>query len=88
MGNVFYSLMTGIWPFEDMSKSKDAQKKIKKGERPAFEPSLLNSTDPFDQAMIKSIQMCWIHDPEERASARQVQDFIKTELDRLGVEKI
>jgi hypothetical protein len=88
MGNIFYSLMTGTWPFEHEKKSKDARKMIKKGERPAFKPALLNSTDPFDQAMIKSIQMCWIHDPEERASARQVQNFIRTELDRLGVKKI
>jgi cytochrome c556 len=80
--------MTGMWPFEHAKESKKARKAIMKGMRPNISEAILQSTDPFDQAMVKSIEMSWIQDQEKRASARQVQAFIEKELDRLGVSKL
>jgi len=85
-GNVLYSVLTGQSPFE-AEESEDAQELIIAGERPAIPISFQSSTNPFDRAMIKAIEMCWIHEPKKRASARQVQQFITAELERLGVKK-
>mmetsp|Transcript_42420 Transcript_42420/g.47915 ORF Transcript_42420/g.47915 Transcript_42420/m.47915 type:complete len:567 (-) Transcript_42420:88-1788(-) len=85
-GNVLYSVLTGGYPFEK-EKSKKAQKRIQAGERPEIPISIRNSTNPFDQTMLKAIDMCWIQDPKKRASARQIQEFITSELQRLGVKE-
>lgn len=87
MGNVFYVILTGLWPFENVKKEKTAQKMIQEGKRPEISETILNSTDPFDRAMLKAIEMCWIQDPDQRATARQVQKFLQGELEKLGVEK-
>jgi hypothetical protein len=88
MGNIFYAILTGEWPFEHAKESKKARKAIKNGMRPNISEAILKSTDPFDQTMVRSIEMSWIQDQEKRASARQVQTFIEKELDRLGVRKL
>jgi hypothetical protein len=69
-----------------MSSSKDAQKKVSQGERPKIPKKTLASTNAFDQVLVKAIQMCWIHDPNERASSRKIQTFLDLELKRLGIE--
>ncbi|MGK3742651.1 MAG: hypothetical protein ACI8RD_012935 [Bacillariaceae sp.] len=79
-------VLTGEYPFED-EKSEKAQSRIKDGERPEIPSSIQDSTDPFDRAMLKAIEMCWIQDPRKRASARQIQEFIISELQRLGVKE-
>jgi hypothetical protein len=74
-------------PFKDIKDSKSARTKIIAGERPHIPSSYRNSTDPFDQALLKLIDLSWIHEPKKRASARELQKFIISELERLGVEK-
>ena len=85
LGNIFYGILTGEWPFHHESSEKKAQKRLIAGERPSIADKHRNSSDPFDQAMIKAIEMCWIQKPEERANARQVQKFIKEVLRQQGV---
>jgi serine/threonine protein kinase len=85
-GNILYSVLTGGYPFQH-EKSEKAQSRVKDGERPEIPSSIQESTDPFDLAMLKAIEMCWIQDPIKRASARQIQEFIISELQRLGVEE-
>jgi serine/threonine protein kinase len=86
LGNVFYTLLTKESPFDDET-DKVAQRKVKNGERPPIPEEYLRSTDPFVQVFIKIIKMCWIQDPKQRASARDVQKFITSELKRLGVHE-
>ena len=79
MGNVFYSLLTGKWPFEDR-KTKEAQKLIKKNERPPIDQEIRDSDDPLDVALLKALERCWEQDPIERASAREIEQFLEAEL--------
>jgi hypothetical protein len=72
-------------PFEDESDSEDVQKRIKHGARPHISSRYKESEDPFDQAMIKAIHMCWVQDASLRASALEVKKFIESELVRLKV---
>jgi serine/threonine protein kinase len=77
LGNVFYGILAKRWPFYDIIKDdKVAQKTIMSGARPPIQASILNSTDPFDRVMLKAIEMCWVQEPRERATAREVQNFI------------
>ena len=79
MGNIFYSLVTGRWPFEDL-KTKEAQRLIKKNQRPPIDDAIRESDDPLDVAMLTAIDRCWEQDPVDRASAREMEKFLETEL--------
>lgn len=87
LGNIFYAIVTGLWPY-DHQNVKEAQRKVIAGETPVISQEFLDSSDPFDQAMLKAIYKCWVRDPTKRASAREVQQFIGDELKRLGVHSV
>ena len=80
-------MFTGKYPFEDESNPKKVPEKVMAGERPHIPSAYRESADPFDQALIKVIEMSWIQDPEKRATAREMQKFIISELERLKVKK-
>lgn len=84
MGNVFYALLTRLWPFEE-EETKEAQKLVKAGNRPPMEKHITNSTDPADKALLAVLNMSWKQKPEERAAASVVRDYIGAELKKLGV---
>jgi len=79
MGNVFYSLLTGKWPFENR-KTKEAQRLVKNSERPPIDKEIRESDDPLDVALQKALERCWEQDPVERASAREIEQFLEAEL--------
>merc|ERR1712151_267848 len=79
MGNIFYVLLTKEWPFDGM-KDKAAQHEVKHGRPPPISTSIRNSTDPYTQALIKAAEMCWVYDPQERPSAREVESFLSRSL--------
>ena len=55
MGNIFYSIATGLWPFENENVGRT---KIKDGQRPDMKHSKLNEKNPFDQTFQKIIDAC------------------------------
>eukprot|EP00980_Cylindrotheca_fusiformis_P000594 scaffold154_cov129-Cylindrotheca_fusiformis.AAC.11 len=84
VGNLFYGLLTGMFPFEiEKLSSKEVKQAVRRGERPNIDESYKNSTNPYTQALVKSISMCWIQDPEDRVSAAKLLEFITSELTRL-----
>ena len=85
LGNIFYALIMKEYPFEHDAGKKKAQQLIMEGKRPPISDRYTNSSDPFTQALIKAINMCWTHQPEQRASARDVEQYLDAELTRLGV---
>jgi hypothetical protein len=89
MGNVLYAVLTGLYPFKKLVENegeRHAKRKIKVGGRPPIDKIYTDSDDPYTKALLKSIEMCWIQDPVQRASASQVLKYINNELDSL-VEK-
>lgn len=70
-------------PFQDM-KAKDAAEKIKAGERPSFYADVWDSPDPLIQALKSAMIMCHHHNVTERATARQVETFLKDTLKEYG----
>lgn len=84
MGNVFYVLLAENWPFFELDESKEARKRVKKGKRPFINATLIAT--PADVAMKAAIEMCWKQNPDKRASAKDVVEFLEAELKKLGVD--
>ena len=82
MGNVFFYLLTKVWPFQHLDSS-DAQKEIIEGKRPKLSKKLKASKDESNIALIKALKMCWVHDPKKRATAREIQKKLLLTLDKV-----
>lgn len=82
MGNVFFYLLTKVWPFQHLDSS-DAQKEIIEGKRPKLSNKLKASKDESKIALIKALKMCWVHDPKKRATAREIQKKLLLTLDKV-----
>ncbi|CAB9515322.1 activated protein kinase kinase kinase 7 [Seminavis robusta] len=76
MGNIFYVILTGQYPFEDMKK-KDAMEAVKEGKRQEIPEEYMNSKNPMVKALVKAILKCWDQDPSKRATSRQIQQLLK-----------
>jgi len=81
MGNVFYALLTELWPFDEL-KDKDAQTRIINGERPFIPESISESNDPNQIALLKAMKMCWSQNPSDRATARDVLKYVTKQLSK------
>jgi hypothetical protein len=79
MGNIFYMLLTSLWPFEELEEN-DAKEEIKNGNRPPIPEDITNSNDPIDQILKEAMIMSQVQNQHERASARQVETFLKGKL--------
>ena len=79
MGNIFYSLLTEYWPFEGMDE-KEAQRKIMDGERPPIDDDIRSSGDPIDTAFVEAISMCWRQNPDKRATAKEVKEYLNSKI--------
>ena len=75
-------LLQGVEPFYEL-ESKEAQKLVMKGVRPTIFENVWNSTDPVDQTLIEAMIMCHVHRPEDRATARQVEAYLKAQMQKL-----
>lgn len=82
MGNIFYSILSGNMPFEDI-KEKEAQKLVKEGERPEIPDDVLESEDVAVKAILSVIKRCWEQDPKDRPTASEVRDEFKKLMDKM-----
>ena len=79
MGNIFYMLLTSLWPFEELEENV-VKEEVKNGNRPTIPIAIRNSNDPIDQILKEAMVMSHVQDPHERATARQVETFLKRKL--------
>jgi hypothetical protein len=70
--------------FQGLSEKK-VKKRVKKGERPVPVDThgVWDSSDPIDKALKAAMEMCLIKDIAERATARQVETFLKRKLQEI-----
>merc|ERR1712151_1111177 len=81
MGNIFYALLTNQYPWTRTKlDTKAIQKNIINGQRPILPIHIKNSTHPIDVAIRTAMNMCLIHNPNQRATAREIQSFLMFEL--------
>ncbi len=75
LGNVIFSILTGLYPFDDL-EMEDAQKKVMNGETPPIPVEYLKSNHPIDKALVQAMKMCWVYNWQDRANASDVRDFL------------
>lgn len=88
MGNIFYQLLEGKEPFDEMRKLKHVddeyiQNLVKEGNRPQLSDDIINSDDPNILTILKAMSMCHTQDWRERASARKVRDVLNMQWRRV-----
>ena len=77
--------MTGHWPFDDLENAhgtREMKELVMHGRRPHIniDSDIRHSDDPYVQAMLQAVELCWKQDPHERPSAREVQAFLEQHL--------
>ena len=62
------------------TSTKDAQRAIRRGERPKIPDDILKSTHPVDVVLREALDMCWVFNPTKRAKANEVAAFLQQRL--------
>eukprot|EP00554_Chaetoceros_debilis_P016313 CAMPEP_0194126954 /NCGR_PEP_ID=MMETSP0150-20130528/60262_1 /TAXON_ID=122233 /ORGANISM="Chaetoceros debilis, Strain MM31A-1" /LENGTH=503 /DNA_ID=CAMNT_0038820843 /DNA_START=223 /DNA_END=1734 /DNA_ORIENTATION=- len=86
MGNLFYSLLTEIWPNEKM-KSKDAQNAVMNNIRPVVPDKVLQMSEAGDlsvQILLTAMQKCWTYKPSKRPSSKEIVAYLELKIKKLG----
>jgi serine/threonine protein kinase len=93
LGTVIYQVLTGHRVWRDYDYDKDHKDKARNlTARGVFRFNrhdrwILNSTDPVDKILMQALDMCFIYDPRERESSRDVANYLNAhwkELRRKG----
>lgn len=87
MGNVFYTILSGMMPFEDVKTNK-ATKQVMAGKRPKMPSEVKESDDIAIKAILAATKKCWRQDPEERARASEIRDELKSVMERIKKENV
>ena len=78
LGSIVYHILTGksVWSCKkcSMDKARDA---IVMGQRPHISSKVLNSTDPVDSILMEALDMCYMYNPSQRATAKEVATFLE-----------
>jgi Protein kinase domain len=81
LGNVLYFLLTREPPWKGFS-TEDVYDEVKQGVRPLIEsPEILTSDNPFDVAMQKAMDECFVADPRKRPEAQVVANVLKKAME-------
>lgn len=83
LGNSIYTILAGSYPFEGMRNTR-VHKIVIDGARAILPDHVLNSEDPYVKALVRAMKLSQIHDPEKRASARDIADLLGEVLDTVG----
>lgn len=87
LGNIFYMLLTRRWPFSG-TEEKVVYEKIKSGIRPPIPEIIQNSTNPIQLTLMQAMQMCHIHNPENRSTALELIQFFKEKIPQIAPGKL
>lgn len=83
MGHLMYYALTNLWLFEGMT-NKEARDFTLHGARSPFPAHVVENQDPAIVATQFIIEnMCWVHDPDERPSARAISLYAQQKLEEL-----
>ena len=86
LGSLMYYLLTGsrVWREIAETHTKQVRQYIIQGKKPEIEERILNSKHPVDRALKKAYDMACVYDMEERATAREVSDYLDGVWKKLG----
>ena len=79
-GNVLYGIITGERPWNN-ERGKHIKEDIQDGKRPQVDESIRNAKGTVDAVLTRLLDRVYEHDPEERASAREIVDELEDLLE-------
>jgi len=82
-GNIVYGLLTGLWVFYDVD-DEVAQVRILDGET-AYIDERYRTRSYAEGALVKVIESCWIHDPDNRSDIFEIVEYLRnaTEINEI-----
>ena len=86
LGSIFYHMLTGkkVWSEKKgWSGLIESRKLTIEGNLPSIDGAILNSTDPVKQALKKALDMCYIYEPSERGTAKEVATYLEKRYEDL-----
>jgi len=90
MGNIFYTILMGKWPFEDLyhkEHTSAVRKQVRDGKRPPMNAHIQRSEDLGIRAMLKAMNMCFVHNWRERATAKEVAEFLTSAMKEIEAKE-
>lgn len=79
LGNVFYSILTGLLVNGEYTTSQ-AHFRIIHGKTEDIDVKYFESRSQAEYALVKIIQLCWIYDAEERPSVFDIVALLENEV--------
>ena len=85
LGNILYYILTGSGPRGAQTKERfdKVRKNVGNGEPPNIPSKYKDSTNPIIKAFIVAIEHCYIVDPKERSSARDIASELHRALSQI-----
>jgi hypothetical protein len=84
LGNVLYSILTGLEVFADVRKKDEAMQMVKEGKRSPL-PSP-HDLEEGEDIIVKVIEMCWKQQPSKRPTVQKVASLLNEKLKELNIE--
>ncbi|CAB9500486.1 Probable serine/threonine-protein kinase [Seminavis robusta] len=76
LGNNFYSILTGVYPFFNVEKDRNIQQMIKDGKTAVIDPRYVDSSFA-EGKLVEVIFRCFEYDPELRADINEIWQMLK-----------
>jgi serine/threonine protein kinase len=76
LGSIFFSLLTGLIPFDEILDDEKMMENFKRGETPFIDPRYRHR-HPVESGFVDIIQDCWKFRPDDRPSAADVAQRLK-----------
>ncbi|CAB9507100.1 STYKc [Seminavis robusta] len=79
LGNILYTIVEGQYPFHNLSPEESIDN-VMNGHQPHIRESTLKNKDPNIKVLLQAMNACWVWDPRRRATAKEVQNILKTRV--------
>jgi len=86
LGGVLFMILTKQWLWEDVEESRElGTARIIQGELPPIPEEFSGpNQDEATKALLRAIyNLCWVYDPDKRASAQEVATYLKEKLESI-----
>ena len=80
LGAEIYHLLTSSLMWEGELDKEKCKKLIFMGSRPKIPERIAQNPDAATQSIIKALEACWRHRPEDRPSAKQIVQLLRRDL--------
>ena len=82
MGSIFFSVLTGLIPFDEVEDEDEMMDMFSDGKLPFIDPRY-STRSQQEKGIVDIIKKCWKYSPDERPSAKEVADHLE-KVQKLG----